>query len=313
VGPSAVPSSKALLTQPEPVVPAVTQPQPVADAAIVVALDGVRWQDALDPSRMPLLADVARTRGARLAPIAASGPHFVSLPGYTEMLTGLAASGCTDNDCARVAVPTIADEIAARGGEAAVFASWDRLERAASAGEDVLVSAGRHGADVDPWPGTGDFRPDRLTARAALAYLEARRPTFLFLDLGEPDEHAHHGDVAAYHASLTACDGAIADLFATLDRMGERGRRTTVLLTSDHGRGKDFKSHGRAFPESSQVWLVAAGAGIMARGDVRARKSRHLADLAPTLRVVLGLPPRAGDEAARPGTPLAELLEEGGA
>jgi hypothetical protein len=284
---------------------------------VVVALDGVRWQDALDATKMPFLSDVARTRGARVgargAPIVASGPHFVSLPGYTEMLTGLGASGCADNDCERVAVPTIADEVAARGEEAAVFASWERLERAASAGAEVLVSAGRHGVDVDPWPGSGDFRPDRLTSRAALAFLEARRPAFLFLGLGEPDEHAHHGDVAAYHASLAACDGTVADLFATLDRMGERGRRTAVFLTSDHGRGRDFKSHGRAFPESARVWLVAAGAGIAARGDVSSAEVRHLADIAPTLRVVLGLAPSAAEAAARPGTPLEELLRGGGA
>jgi hypothetical protein len=295
-------------------------PTRAADAAIVVALDGVRWQDALDAAKMPLLADIARTRGARVGagetPIAASGPNFVSLPGYSEMLTGLGASGCADNDCKRVTTPTIADEIAARGEEAVVFASWERLERAAStfeAGARVLVSAGRHGADVDPWPGTGDFRPDRLTARAALAYLEARRPTFLFLGLGEPDEHAHHGDLARYDASLAACDGTIADLFATLDRMGERGRRTAVFLTSDHGRGRDFKSHGRAFPESARVWLVAAGAGISARGDVSSPAARHLADIAPTLRVVLGLAPSGADAAARPGTPLDELLRGGGA
>ena len=102
----------------------------------MVTLDGARWQDVLDPRTMPFLADIARTRGAVLgAPgkgeIHASGPHFVSLPGYTEILTGRTPLGCKDNDCARVNAPTIADEVAARGEEAAVFASWERLDRAA--------------------------------------------------------------------------------------------------------------------------------------------------------------------------------------
>jgi hypothetical protein len=295
-------------------------PPPRAEAAVLVALDGVRWQDALDPSRMPLLADVARTRGARIgargAPIVASGPHFVSLPGYAEMLTGRKVTGCADNDCPRLRVPTIAEEVAARGEEAAVFASWDRLERAAPATGEVLVSAGRRGplgADTDPWPGTGDFRPDRLTARAALAYLEARQPAFLFLGLGEPDEHAHHGDLGAYEASLATCDAVVADLFAALDRMGARGRRTTVIVTTDHGRGRDFRSHGRAFPESARVWLIAAGAGVAARGDVISPETRHLADVTPTLRVLLGLPGGAADPHEGPGVPLDELFAGGGA
>jgi hypothetical protein len=278
-----------------------------------VTLDGARWQDVFAPGTMPHLMDVARTRGAAVgAPgfgeIHASGPHFVSLPGYTEIFTGRTPESCPDNECAKVAAPTIADEIAARGGEAAVFASWERLDRAASFRDDaVLISAGQRGElgePVSPWPGIGDFRPDRMTSRAALAYLEHRRPTFLFVGLGEPDEYAHRNDRGGYLASLRAADATIADLFTTLDRMGTRGARTTVIVTADHGRARDFVNHGGAYPESSRVWLIAAGPSVKARGFVRTG-SRRLADVAPTLRGALGLPQ---DRAPHAGTELSELL-----
>jgi hypothetical protein len=143
VGPSAVTPA---VTHPEPAEPTPREPPgPPVEAAVLVALDGVRWQDALDASRMPFLADIGRTKGARLgargAAFVASGPHYVSLPGYVEMLSGRTVTGCKDNDRAAVRFATLPDEVAARGDEAAVFASWERLERAASAGGEVLVSA----------------------------------------------------------------------------------------------------------------------------------------------------------------------------
>ena len=289
-----------------------------ADAVVVVTLDGARWQDVFEPSNMPYLTDVAQTRGAAvgaagLGEIRASGPNFVSLPGYTEIFTGRAPAGCRDNDCARVATPTLADEVAAHGKGAAVFASWECIDRAATtstattnAGANgVVVSAGQDGERMSPWPGDGEFRPDRFTARAALSYLEHQRPAFLFLGLGEPDEFAHRGDRLGYLGSLRAADGVIAELFTLLARMGERGARTAVFVTADHGRALDFRNHGGAYPESARVWLVAAGAGIRARGVAPLLGVRYLADVAPTARAVLGL---TRDLSPGAGTPLAELL-----
>jgi arylsulfatase A-like enzyme len=90
--------------------------------------------------------------------------------------------------------------------------------------------------------------------------------------------------------------------------MGARGERTVVMLTSDHGRSRDFKNHGGGYPESARVWLVAAGAGITARGPIDAPVPRYLADIAPTMRKLLGLP---RDEGPRAGAPLLELTGGG--
>lgn len=314
---------------PAPTVAPPPAPAPAADAVVLVTIDGVRWQDVFegtDPTLgegvprmtpealLPNVYDLARHGGAALgAPghgaIVASGPEFVSLPGYIELLTGH-PSRCGGNDCERADGETIVEELAARGESVAVFASWERIARAAARGDaGFALSAGRSiakdvdpailadGANVGPWPGGGDFRPDRFTARAALAYLETKRPRFLFLGLGEPDEYAHHGDYAGYVAALRAADAVVGQLRATLARMGARGARTTVVVTTDHGRAREFRPHGGAWPESSRVWLVAGGAGIGARGFAESTETRALADVAPTLRRLLGLP----SPAARPG------------
>jgi hypothetical protein len=330
-------------------------PRVAPDAAVVlVTLDGVRWQDVFvgaDPklaraagvpapaaaALMPHLDALVAERGVALgAPghgaVAASGPSYVSLPGYTEIFTGRRAHDCADNGCGRTRIPTVFDEARDSGGDGtdiAVFASWERLERAATARpgrfvlscgraagaadevlrtddttRDLLDRAGR----TDPYPGSGDFRPDRLTAAIALRYLETRRPTLLFVGLGEPDEYAHRGDYAGYLASLRAADDTLGELFEVLGRLGTRGEHTTVIVTADHGRGRDWRSHGRGYPESGRVWLVAAGAGVTERGFSRSLRPHHLADVAPTVRVLLGLPP---DEDDASGSPLAEVLDGG--
>jgi arylsulfatase A-like enzyme len=127
----------------------------------------------------------------------------------------------------------------------------------------------------------------------------------MFLGLGEPDEYAHRGDYAGYLGSLRTADAVLGDLMATLDRMGDRGAHTTVLVTADHGRGRDWRHHGREFPESGRVWLVAAGAQIKGRGLVPATRKHRLSDVAPTIRQLLGLAP---DIATTAGAPIDELF-----
>jgi hypothetical protein len=58
-------------------------------------------------------------------------------------------------------------------------------------------------------------------------------------------------------------------------------------------------------PESARVWLFALGGPVRARGLVDVALTRHLADIAPTIRQAAGLPSQPG---ARTGSALAELL-----
>jgi hypothetical protein len=293
----------------------------IDDPVVIVTIDGVRWKEVFegtDPrfssgppvsaaTIAPNLHKLGLERGAFVgAPghgmIAASGPNYISLPGYTEILGGRPSAACQRNDCARTRLPTILDEARAAGAKVAAFASWSPLELAAtSAPGAFLVSCGLHdeGGPLDPFPGYGDYRPDRVTANVALAYLEAEHPDVFFLGLGDPDEYAHRGDYAAYLAALRQADDVIGRLLAILDRSGERGQRTHIVVTSDHGRAESFRNHGR-MAEAARVWMAAAGPRFHARGRVTSMSERHLADIAPTLRRILGLPPDASEHAGRP-------------
>jgi hypothetical protein len=296
---------------------------------ILVTIDGARWQEIFEgsdtelsqvPHRrsrdlVPHLDRLAHESGAAVgAPgrgaIRATGPNFVSLPGYTEIFTGRAPIGCQDNTCATIATPTLLDEVHAAGGKVAAFGSWELLERAISARPgSFVVSCGRSGdTSVDPWPGSGDFRPDRLTAKLALHHLETEMPDVLYVGLGEPDEYGHRGDYEGYLRALGEADAFVGELTAALGRMGKRGADTHLFVTADHGRASSFKHHGGGAPESARVWLIASGPSVVARGRVVSARERHLADVAPTLRRVIGLQPDRQTNLGWRGQPLQELF-----
>jgi hypothetical protein len=291
---------------------------------VVVTIDGVRWKEVFegtDPTRSthpvvpasqlaPNLHTLGVDRGAFVgAPgrgsIAATGPNYISLPGYTEILLGRPSVVCQRNDCPRTTLPTILDEARTTGAKVAAFASWSPLDLAVTASPGgFVVSCGQDELKDDPFPGVGDYRPDRLTADAALHYFEKEAPDVLFLGLGDPDEHAHRNDYEAYIASIRHADDVLGRLIKIIDRQGERGKRTHIIVTADHGREAGFRHHG-ASAEAARVWLVAAGPRFQARGAITTKDPRHLADIAPTLRTVLGMPPDTSEAA---GSPIDELF-----
>jgi arylsulfatase A-like enzyme len=137
--------------------------------------------------------------------------------------------------------------------------------------------------------------------------LRAERPDFLFVGLGETDEFAHQGNYAGYLDALREADRFLGELATELAARAQAGVRTALFVTADHGRAASFKDHGKPYPESARVWLVASGTAIAARGFVSSPQPRHLADITPTLRSVFGLP---ADGTRGAGSPLTELLLE---
>lgn len=287
-------------------------------SVVIVTIDGVRWQEIFhgsDPFRSteppldarsltPNLHALGERAGAFVgAPgygtISATGPNYVSQPGYEEILSGR-FSQCEDNHCARTTLPTFLDEARAAGAKVAAFASWERIDYASTATPGAFpVSAGRHGDErIAPWPGEGDYRPDRFTSEVAVAYYAKERPDVFFVGLGDPDEYAHRGDYAGYVDALRRADETVGRLIELADM------KSTFIITADHGRAFSFNNHG-GMPEAARVWMVAAGPRFNARGPVISPHPRRLADIVPTLRVVLGLPP---DVSERSGAPIDELF-----
>jgi hypothetical protein len=285
-------------------------------SVVLLTLDGVRWQELLkgtDPELgdgrvEPVFSrfhDTLRAQGVFFPDARLSNAVAISLPAYASILSGR-FSDCEGNGCGRIRVPTLPEHLRATGRysptDLALFASWEKLPLAAerTPGHLVVNAAGdRFGgdhADLDaaqaadpaPWEGA---RLDRYTMAHGLRYLRAHHPRLLVLSLNDADEQAHRGDYPAYIEALRAYDRAIAEVVLTLEEMGEDGRQTTLLVTTDHGRGRrgGWRDHGHN-PDSERVWVYARRTGASPGPAITG--VAH-ADLAPTIAEILGeaLPP----------------------
>ncbi|MBX3190454.1 MAG: hypothetical protein KF819_25865 [Labilithrix sp.] len=314
---SPTPATTAAAIPEEPAaVPLVTSTD---GRVVLVTLDGARWQDVFDAGIMSRTAEIVAKsgiafgadapRGASCGIVRTASGANVSLPGYLEIFTGRATS-CADNACAPIEEPTLLDAAATSvPGAVASIGSWEMLDRAVSNGSSrAVVATGRRawpgarltaggrldtlvgeGLRANAYPGVGAYRPDTHTAAIALEYFRVATPVFLHVGLGDMDEWAHRGDHAAYVGAMRDADAFIGELADTLASMGAIGARTTVIVTADHGRNADFRHHGPAHPESARVFVIAFGARVEHRGVSCAPRDLTLADVAPTIRVLLGL------------------------
>lgn len=311
--------------------------RPRVPLIVLVAIDGVRWQDIYHgPSSkgvaiasssaelVPHLLSMEHHGASWGAPGAAefyaSGPNYVSLPGYMEMLSGTSATACTENDCKRMKRHTLLDDFAATSPEdptrAAAFSSWPKIEVAASRQGHGVVSTGKHGgfrhevlerlprcrdalrAGMSEDDEQSESRSDAHTARLARAFLHEANPDFLFVSLGESDEAAHHGDYEAYLRAIQFADAFVGKLRNDLHQQAQNGRETLLLVTTDHGRASNFRDHGRKHPESSRAFLFAEGTKVRRLGRL-SRGRAYLRDIAPTIRATSGLPERTDDGSGR--------------
>ena len=236
---------------------------PLSRRVVLVIIDGLGANAAHD---LPAL-DLLRARGID----ARARSHFPTLsrPNYSAMLTGIEPrwSGVRTNDYDH-ALPL--DSLVAR-----------------------LQDAGRKSAyvaDVSPalptmLPGWDDVRlvPWRSGLRAAsLSALEGDAALVVYLfDAVDRAGHRSGARSRAYREAALGYDELIGQLAARLDPA-----RDTLIVVADHGHTA-VGGHGGLERDVVEVPLVLAGAGIARGAHI---SDAQLADLAPTIAALLGVP-----------------------
>jgi hypothetical protein len=260
--------------------------------------------DSLAP-RALVLGDTAV--GSR---VTITNPHGFSAPGYLEMLTGQYQPDVTSNDPVRYAHRTVLEVVRERlrlpQEGVALFGSWENFRTYAASREDaVLVNAGfdtlptriatprlreleRMARNSPPlWDGA---RLDVFTGAMAIEYLKAERPRVMFVSFDDTDDLAHSRRYDRLLDALHGLDDFLRELWQTVQTTPGYRDHTTIILTTDHGRGhtpKDWSDHGDDVTGAAQMWLAAWGPGVKAGMQGDATQSQ----VAPTILTLLGLDP----------------------
>jgi hypothetical protein len=236
--------------------------------------------------------------------------YWFSYPGYNEVLTGYADTLVNSNDKVYNKNVTVLEYLNKQEkfkGKVAAFATWDVFTYIINAPRSgVYVNAGMDSfPTLNPTlqmltdmqhlaPQPIGVRPDVITYMAAREYLKVKKPRVLYIAFDETDDYAHSGMYHEYLKAAHAEDAMIADLWRLIQSMPEYRNKTTLIITTDHGRGdivKDqWKDHGSKVSDASEVWIAAIGAGIKTQGEVKSGDQFFQGQVAATIGLLLGVP-----------------------
>jgi bisphosphoglycerate-independent phosphoglycerate mutase (AlkP superfamily) len=147
---------------------------------------------------------------------------------------------------------------------------------------------------------------DVLSYRIAVEYLKKHRPRVLWLGLGQSDDWAHARRYDLVLDYLHLVDGLLAELWQTLQSMEPYRGRTTMLITTDHGRGRtpaDWAEHDYGIQGSQDIWVAIIGPDTPAVGEAADFPDVTQSDIAATLLQYVGLDGRAFNPDAGPPIP----------
>lgn len=233
----------------------------------------------------------------------------ISYPGYNEILTGYADPNFIPNTKVNNPNPNILDWLNkqdAYKGKVVAFASWNVFPFILNRERTGLpINSGYEDMEEDAdssyeWTNTvqnnvqkkGHTRYDELTFLNAMEYIKINKPRITFIGLGETDEFAHAKRYDLYLKQAGNVDRMLESLWYYIQTDPFYKNNTTLIVTTDHGRGKTFwnwNKHSVLTAGSGQAWLAIIGPDILPLGELTIPNQFYHNQIAATVAAVLGL------------------------
>jgi len=237
----------------------------------------------------------------------------VSYPGYAEILTGRAQDAAIrGNNQIQNPTETVLEflrrKLKLERSQVALFGSWETFRWIGeSRPGSIFINAGFQAAEgrevtpriaelsriqfelLTPWDGA---RHDHVSFEMALEYLKTAQPRVLYVALDETDDWAHAKRYDRVLETLQLTDRWLEKLWNTLESMPAYRGVTTVVITTDHGRGDtlaDFHGHGARVAGADRIWAAMAGPDTPALGEAANTEEYFQRDIAPTMLDLLGI------------------------
>ncbi len=237
-----------------------------------------------------------------------SNPYKFSYPGYNEILTGYPDMYVNSNNKINNLNTNVLDYLNSFNefrNKIAVFASWnifsyilnkDRSDLSINSGYDSVEENDDFNLHIfnkvqNLVSDKKDTRLDILTFVAASEYIKLNNPKIVYIGFGECDEDAHHGDYDKYLQHLNDADRMIQELWYFIQSTPEYKDKTTLIITTDHGRGKKnnkWTDHDAFIKGSGDAWLAIIGPDTKQLGEIQMPQQLYQKQIASTIAAFLG-------------------------
>ena len=251
-----------------------------------------------------------------------TNPMWFSYPGYNEMASGVADPRIDRNEFGPNPNVTVFEWLNSRPqlrGKVEIFGTWyafhdifngTRSGLPIRAGETLVDASDRSPRGqlltelyetttrlegVDPY--------DSFLHVALREHLKTHHPRVLFVGYGDTDSWQHLGRYDLLVETAHAFDAFVADLWSQLQALPEYKDQTTLIISTDHGRGSgpvEWKDHGVEEKGSENIWIAVLGPDTPPLGERRQVGEVTQAQIAATIAALLGEDFRSYKPAAAP-------------
>jgi Metalloenzyme superfamily len=241
-----------------------------------------------------------------------ANPYWFSYPGYSEIMTGYADTAIDRNDYPPNPNTTVLEFLNKQPrlkGKVVAFGAWyafDSILNEARGGFPVISAfdptGGKNPTATEKVINTllkDSYRPwlqgeclDVFTHHSAFEWLKVRKPRVMYIAYGETDEWAHAGQYRSYLDATHQVDAWLKQLWDYLQSDPQYRNKTTLFITTDHGRGdavkKEWTSHNNKVLDSHEIWFAVMGPDTPWRGELKSEMQLYQQQFAQTIAKLIG-------------------------
>lgn len=241
-----------------------------------------------------------------------ANPYALSYPGYSEILTGSVDYSIWRNEKRKNKNLNILESLnhsKSYSGKVAAFTSWDVFPFILNKGEkkNFVLNSGLQPIEDNDLTKSQSIlnklqdqlitkenatRYDELTFIACKEYILKSKPSVVLLSFSGTDNAGHEDHYDEYLQEAQNADRMIGELWRLIQAMPEYAGQTTLLITTDHGRGKkknNWSDHGIFVPGSSQTWYALLGNRVDAQGEIKSKQQSYQKDLHALMTEILSV------------------------
>ncbi len=278
------------------------------------------WSDDMDESRKRLLpffwntvAAKGQLYGNRLLgnKVNVSNPYWFSYPGYSEIMCGFVDEAINTNEYKPNPNTTVLEFLNAQPlikGKVAAFGAWEAFGRILNkerSGIPVVAAYDSCGGK-NPTPNEQLINAmlrdahkkwkeecfDVFTHYEAMEQLRTKKPKVLYVAYGETDEWAHLRQYRSYLDAAHQVDAWIKEIWDHIQTDPQYKNKTTLFITTDHGRGNKQKdkwtSHGSSVEDADQIWFAVMGPNTTPSGEMKTVVQLYQKQFAQTIAKLMG-------------------------